>query len=337
MTILKAVSFTLPVRSFTKWINYWDTSGRNKLGEVLVRDNYKILAVDCCCLSMQKWISLGTKTKQLVIPFSIIWHRSCVSEHMMGAAIWMLMFTWAEGMSVVVHRRQILWSVLHTKITLLTREVWHTLLEAGNSLQITLYDYPATNFLFGICCCLFSQAGYWSISWQAEEDQFRFKPTLAQPWSVNSRVEVLVGAQNGYLVVKWHRCRTEPVERRGTYDTEKSKTELNRGLEMRLWTSPESHIDQNNFKFPDCSCIIKQLGNSQQNAHHFPCVVPDPRMQPPVDICDLKWEWPVLWAWVKTPWMTIAFVHSSMEQNIGFFHIVASNCLHTTILQKTIL
>jgi len=49
VTILKAVSFTLPARSFTKWINYWDASGGNKLDEVLVRDNYKILAVDSCC------------------------------------------------------------------------------------------------------------------------------------------------------------------------------------------------------------------------------------------------------------------------------------------------
>lgn len=111
-------------------------------------------------------------------------------------------------------------------------------------LTITLYDYPATNFLFGIRFCLFSQAGYWSISWQAERDQFGFKSSLAQPWSVNSRVGVLVGAWNRYLVVKWHRCRTEPVERTGTYDNGKSKIELSRGLKMRLWTSPESHTGQ---------------------------------------------------------------------------------------------
>lgn len=142
--------------------------------------------------------------------------------------------------------------------------------------------------------------------------QFRFKPSLAQPWSVNSRVGVLVGARNRYLMVKWQRCRTEPLERRVTYDTEKSKTEFS-----KLWTSPESRIDQNNDKFPDWSCITKQLGNSQQNAHHFPTVG--------------SWSthasyW-YLWSQVgrasavnlrvkmpwMMPWMTITFVHSSME------------------------
>lgn len=137
---------------------------------------------------MQKLISLGTKKKQPVIPFSIIWHRSCVSEHMMGAAIWMLMFTWAEGITVVVHRRQILWSVLHTKITLLTWEVWHTLLEAGNSLQLRyMIILLLISYLASTSVCSHRQATDLSPGKQREISLGlnRAWPSL-DPWTVES-------------------------------------------------------------------------------------------------------------------------------------------------------
>lgn len=57
-----------------------------------------------------------------------------------------------------------------------------------------------------------------------------------------------MGAENRCLIINRHKRRRgqEPGERRtGTLNIRRSKTDLGRGLYVRLWTSPESGIDQN--------------------------------------------------------------------------------------------
>lgn len=123
------------------------------------------ILVACLCRS---WFPWGTKKQQPVIPFSIIWHRSCVPEHMTGAAMWTLMFTWVEGMSMLVHRRQILWSVLHKNVTVLTREAWDMhCWKLGTPQNCHYMIILLLSSLSGICLWLLSQAGYWSFSCQA--------------------------------------------------------------------------------------------------------------------------------------------------------------------------
>lgn len=151
----------------------------------------------------------------------------------MGAAVGMAVFTMVEEKGGFVHRRQSLWSILHTKITFLTQEAWDMPCWklGGYSWYVCLYDYPATKlFLWHLLLATVTDSTL--ILCKAVS---QVHPKLTHAWSLKSAVGNLVWAENRCLKHALHRRGQEPVERTRILDIRTSKADLGRGLHIRLW------------------------------------------------------------------------------------------------------
>ena len=172
-----------------------------------------------------------------------------------------------------------------------SRSLRHTLLEAGRllltSVTIWLSCYQTLS--------LASASGHChrqDTDLSHAKQSLRSVPKLTQPWSLNSGLGVLAGAENRCLVINRHRCRKgqEPGERRtGTLDVRRPKTDLGKGWYVRLWTSSESGIDWNIQDSPSLIRYHQTIRKPcSKNVHYFPSVVPDTNTQPSTDMQDLK-------------------------------------------------